>query len=214
MADDLGGITRRTFLERTARGLAAFGAGAVAGGLPMPVWGYSLQRLTTPDDLDEYVHNNNKPVVLLVTGEEAPARSRRMRKVVQRLIGAYGDEVDFYEFDSNPIGRELVGLGKTAAREYERRLGFEDTVPLAVMYARDDIVTGERYGQNTIIDTMKGGPHSDADIETVIENLGGYWIATNLLGRDSPDKDGKVYRLHSTFEDWKPHEPQQPLALK
>ena len=129
----------------------------------------------------------------------------RMEKVVEELADKYNGQVAFFKvaIDHHPFPRK---------GDFTRAFDVDGYSPLTVMYGRFDVLTGKKSPHNFKIDVSRGGLKSDVDIPLVIKNLGGYWIPTNLLGRDNIERDGMIYRVENTFEDWKTYQPG--FALK
>ncbi|MBI1970251.1 hypothetical protein HYS47_00740 [Candidatus Woesearchaeota archaeon] len=194
-------LTRRELLGGIA-GLAALAA------LPTSAQAKPLEEITE-HDFRQKVYENTKPVIVLFGEDKTDlkqdgslAYSKRMQQVIEALADKY-PQIDFlfFAYDHNTMTRQ----------QFEHDFKLSNTSPMTVMYARHDVFTGKRFDRNVKIDVLRGGPKLDKDIPLLVKNLGGYWIPTNLFGQDNLERDGKVYRLENTFEDWKMYDPVVPL---
>ena len=206
----LSDLVKQAFLAG-ALSTAGVGAGVVTVSVPAVAEAKELEELT-PATFARRVYHNPKPVVVLFYQAERDKHGHRdvleagwrMETVVEELADKYAGQVAFFKvaIDHSPFAR---------VAEWKRVFDVDDYSPLTVIYGRFDVLSGVQSLHNVKIDTVNGGPRLDVDVPIVIKNLGGYWIPTNLLGRDNIERDGMVYRAENTFEDWKTYVPGSAL---
>ena len=109
---------------------------------------------------------------------------------IHDIIHRYDGRVDFFHFDYKKILSDIVhkfgilGTSEEHEAEFERLVGFSipPLDPFVQMYARTDVVTGEQFDKNKVIDTihenvcLPSNCYGDERARMLKE-----WIDTNLL---------------------------------
>ena len=143
-----------------------------------------------------FYHNKDPPG----TSETAIGVGHRSAVVFIKLAQEFKNKVRFvcHNMDVDP---ELAKDNYSGIRRnYDIR-----APPSIAMYSLFDILKGETAQNNNgiikQIDVMRGGPAKDNKyIIGKFINCRDYWIPTNLLMKQSPEKDNKVYRHNN---EWK-----------
>jgi len=172
MAADLEGLTRREVLK-----LAGLAGIAATIGLPSTAQAKPLEEITE-HNFQQKVYENQKPVIVLFGEAETDLKqdgslsySKRMQQVLEALADKYSQvEFLFFAYDHNNMTRQQF--------EYDFKL--PNTSPMTVMYARHDVLTGQRFDRNVKIDVLRGGPVEDKWISNWIVNTTS-WIDFNIL---------------------------------
>lgn len=118
--------------------------------------------------------------------------SARDAIIFKKLAMDFGEHIKFVAYDGD------VDPAK-AADNYAGLFKMNIlSLPSIAMYVTYDVLKGETATKNSgevkLVDVLRGGPDENKYIQGAINNSTNYWIATNILLKQSPKKDGQVYR--------------------
>jgi len=174
----LEGLTRRELLGGLAGVVAALALPEKAEAKP------GLEEIYEWN-FEEKVYNNQRPVIVLFTEHENSYNPshilvcQRMERVVEALAERY-TSIDFYKLDADKFRRRTSLTNRE--RTFTQVFGIPDVGPTTVMYARHDVLTGQRFERNVKIDVSTGGPKGDQFIASWVNQYAG-WIDFNLTDK-------------------------------